>query len=186
VASLRIHVPPRVERVVVNDGSAQRSMVTRLTVTFSEGVTLDRGAIEVLRQGGGSFTTHVVTQVLGGKTVAVVTFGGGGVVAGSLADGRYQLVLRADRIHDGHGNPLDGDDDGTAGGDRAGAFHRLFGDGDGDADVDWRDLLRFVSALGRRQGDQHYLWYMDVDGDDRVGLIDLLAFTRRVGTRLNP
>jgi endonuclease/exonuclease/phosphatase family metal-dependent hydrolase len=184
VASLRIHVPPQVEQVVVNDGSAQRSMVTSLTVKFNEGVTLDTGAIEVRRQGGGSFTTHVVTQVLGGKTVAVVTFSGRDVVGGSLADGRYQLILHADRVRDSHGNSLDGDADGTAGGDRTHAFHRLFGDSDGDRDVDARDLFRFVSSFGRQAGDMNYLAYFDVNGDDRVGVIDLVAFARRLGTRL--
>ena len=38
-------------------------MVTSLTVTFSEEVVVDAGAIEVLRQGLGSFTTHVATRV---------------------------------------------------------------------------------------------------------------------------
>jgi endonuclease/exonuclease/phosphatase family metal-dependent hydrolase len=186
VASLRIHVPPQVEQVVVNDGSAQRSMVTSLTVTFSEIVSLDTGAIEIVRDGGGTFTTHVGTQVLAGKTVAVVTFSGRDVVAGSLADGRYQLVIHAERIHDDQSNALDGNADGTAGASAAHEFFRLFGDSDGDRDVDLLDLGRFLSTFGRRPGDANYLSYMDVNNDDRVGLIDLLAFARRLGRKLNP
>ena len=45
-------LPPRVQGVVINDGSAQRSMVTRLTVTFDRLMTLDPGAFEVSRSCG--------------------------------------------------------------------------------------------------------------------------------------
>jgi hypothetical protein len=186
VGSLRIHVPPQVEQVVVNDGSAQRSRVTSLTITFSEVVAVDAGAIEVLRQGPGSFTTHVATQVLSGKTVAVVTFSGRDVVGGSLADGRYQLILHAEKIRDGHANSLDGDGNGNAGGDRTEAFFRLYGDSDGDGDVDRLDLGCFLSTLGRRQGNSGYLDYMDFNGDDRVAAIDLLAFAFQLGKNVNP
>src|SRR5262249_38478239 len=44
--------PRRVESVVVNDGSAQRSMVNSITVTFGGAVFLDPGAIELRRQDG--------------------------------------------------------------------------------------------------------------------------------------
>ena len=39
--------PPRVESVVINDGSAQRSMVNSLTVTFDRVVTFDPGAFSL-------------------------------------------------------------------------------------------------------------------------------------------
>src|SRR5262249_7204399 len=44
-------VHPAVSSVVVNDGAAQRSMVTSLTVTFNTVVTLDPDAFEMQRQG---------------------------------------------------------------------------------------------------------------------------------------
>jgi hypothetical protein len=50
--------------------------------------------------------------------------------------------------------------------------------------VDRRDLGRLLGALGRREGDAGFLWYMDVNDDDRVGLVDLFAFVRRLGTNL--
>ena len=84
------------------------------------------------------------------------------------------------------GRELDGDGDGNGGGDRVDAFFRLFGDSDGDRDVDLHDLGRFLSTFGRRPGDPHYLAYFDVNGDDRIGVIDLVAFARRVGSRLDP
>jgi hypothetical protein len=52
--------------------------------------------------------------------------------------------------------------------------------------VDLRDLGRFLSTLGRQEGDAGFLWYMDVNDDDRVGLVDLFAFVRRLGTSLSP
>jgi hypothetical protein len=51
--------------------------------------------------------------------------------------------------------------------------------------VDLRDLGRFLGTLGRQEGDPHYLWYFDVNADDRVGLTDLVSFARRLGTHLD-
>jgi hypothetical protein len=178
--------PSNVESVVVNDGSAQRSMVKRISVTFGGAVVLDPGAIELRRQDGSLVGALADISLVGGKTVAVLTFDGPEFVGGSLADGNYTLTVRADRVHDRWGGELDGDGDGSGGGNRADGFHRLFGDSDGDRDVDLADLGRFLSTFGRRAGDPGYLSYFDVNGDDRVGLIDLLAFARRLGTHLDP
>lgn len=183
--SLRL-APARVDSVVVNDGSAQRSMVKSLTVKFDGPVTIDAGAFEVHRQDGSLVDLSVVTSVVNGRTRAMLTFAGTGVVAGSLADGNYVLNIRGDHVHDAMGRSLDGDGDGIAGGDRADAFFRLYGDSDGDRDVDLVDLGRFLSTLGRRAGDPLYLSYMDVNGDDRIGLTDLLAFVGRFGNHLAP
>ncbi len=178
--------PPTVERVVVNDGSAQRSMVTSVTVTFDRVVTLDPGAFEVRRAGGAAVNVTVAAAVVGGRSVAVLTFSGPGVVGGSLADGDYTLTVHGGRVRDAVGRELDGDGDGNGGGDRTAGLHRLFGDSDGDRDVDVRDLARFLSAVGRRPGTPGYQAYFDVDGDDRVGVIDTLAFACRLGSRLAP
>src|SRR5262249_4928927 len=51
--------PQTVESVVVNDGSAQRSMVNRITVTFSGAAILDPGAIELRRQDGSLVNARV-------------------------------------------------------------------------------------------------------------------------------
>ena len=47
--------------------------------------------------------------------------------------------------------------------------------------MDLRDLRRFLSTLGRQQGDSHYLWYFDYDSNGVVGVVDLVQFVRRVG-----
>ena len=100
--------------------------------------------------------------MLNGKTVAVLTFTETEYVGGSLADGQYTLTVRADRVHDRWGRELDGDGNGLAGGDRVDSFFRLFGDSDGDGDVDRLDRDRFRSAFEKNAG---YLWHFDLDGD---------------------
>ena len=121
--------------------------------------------------------------------MAVLTFAGPEFVGGSLADGGYTLTVLADRVHDRWGRELDGDGDGSAGGDRADGFSRLFGDSDGDGDVDRRDRDRFGSAFGTGAADAGYLWYFDFDGDGDVDGRDNGQFNRRFrpgrGRRLN-
>jgi hypothetical protein len=83
------------------------------------------------------------------------------------------------------GAPLDGDGDGLAGGDRVDQFFRLFGDVNGDAQVDDTDLAVFQSAYGSRQGTAGYLWYLDANGDGVIDSSDYAQFLARYRTRLN-
>ncbi len=186
IVALGLPDPVQVESVVINDGSSQRSMVTSLTVTFSGEVTLEEGAFRLRRQGGGFVDVSAAASVVNGKTVAVLSFSGSDIKGGSLADGNYTLTIRADRIHDGSGQRLDGDGDGDEGGNRVDTFFRLYGDSDGDRDVDVNDLQLFLSTLGKRQGEQDFLDFFDFDGDRDVDLRDAKAFLRRLGTRLRP
>jgi hypothetical protein len=173
--------PVTVESVVLNDGSAQRSMVNRITVTFGGAAVLDPGAIELRRQDGTPVNFQIAVSLAGGKTVAVLTFTDPEFIGGSLADGRYTLTVRADRVHDRWGRQLDGDGDGSAGGNRVDGFSRLFGDADGDGDVDGQDRDRFRSAFKTRAGEPGYLWYFDFDGDGDVDGRDNGEFNRRFG-----
>jgi hypothetical protein len=172
---------PGVQSVVVNDGSAQRSMVTSFTVTFSTVVTLDPGAFELVRQEGGVIQLTVSQAVVDDHSVDTLTFSGAGVLGGSLADGHYTLTIHGDRVHDGFGQALDGAGMGVAGSDAVATFFRLFGDSDGDGHVGLDDLRSFVSTLGKRAGDPGYLGYFDYDGDGRVDLGDLFQLLRRWG-----
>jgi hypothetical protein len=173
--------PRRVESVVLNDGSPQRSMITRITVTFNGAVVLDPGAIELRRQDGSLVDLDLDSSVLGGKTVAVLTFAGSGFAGGSLSDGHYSLTIHGDHVHDGFGQALDGAGTGVAGSDRVDTFFRLFGDSNGNGHVGLQDLLRFGSTLGKHAGDPGYLWYFDYDGDGRVDFGDLAQLLLRFG-----
>src|SRR5262249_44781314 len=98
--------PATIDSVVINDGSAQRSMVNSLAITFDRLVTFDPGAIGLDRQDGGAVGLHVVASVVGGRTIAVLTFTGTDIIGGSLADGTYALTIRGDHIHDEVGREL--------------------------------------------------------------------------------
>jgi hypothetical protein len=91
------------------------------------------------------------------------------------------LTVRADRVHDRFGRELDGDGNGSAGGNRVDSFFRLFGDSDGDRDVDGRDRDLFRSAFKKIAGQAGYLWYFDFDGDGDVDDPDNGQFNRRFG-----
>jgi Arylsulfotransferase (ASST) len=174
--------PQRVESVALNDdGSAQRSMVNSITVTFGGAVVLDPGAIELRRYDGSLVDARFGISLVNGKTVAMLTFAGAEFVGGSLADGSYTLTVRADRVHDRWGRELDGDGDGVSGGDRVDGFFRLFGDSDGDGDVDGQDRDRFRSAFKTSAADAGYMWYFDFDGDGDVDGRDNGQFNRRFG-----
>jgi ELWxxDGT repeat protein len=138
---------PTVESVVVNDGSVQRSQVTSLTVTFSTQVSLDSGALEVQRGDGSDVGIDVATSVVGGKTVAVITFTGNDIVDGSLPDGTYTLTVHSDLVHDGTGQALAQD--------ARLSFFRLLGDVDGDGVIDDNDLAAkpTVTSVVLNEGD---------------------------------
>jgi hypothetical protein len=108
-----------------------------------------------------------------------VTFVGSDIKAGSLADGRYTLVIRAAQVHGGS-VALAGDGQ-TPGTDHQDSFFRLFGDSDGSGVVDYLDYYRFRGAYGKHAGDAGYLWYFDYDGDGFVGSADYSAFLANFG-----
>jgi len=166
--------PARVASVAVNDGSAQRSMVNSLTVTFSTVVHFDPGAFELVRQDGGAIQLQVAEAVVDGHSVDTLNFVGAGIIGGSLADGPYTLTIHGGLVHDDFGQALDGAGTGVAGSDRVDTFFRLFGDADGDGHVDLGDVLRFAGTFGKHAGDPGYLRYFDYDGDGRVDGSDLV------------
>ena len=169
---------PSVSSFAVNDGEAQRSMVTHLTLTFGGIVTIDGDAFVLKRDDGTGVEIVVSSQVVGDQTIVTLTFDGAGIVGGSLADGRYTLTVLADRIHDASGQALDGDGDGLPGGDYVDYLFRLFGDADGDGDVDNKDYFSFRTTAGKRAGDAGFLWFLDADGDGIVNVAtDYAAFT---------
>jgi len=174
--------------VVVNDGAAQRSLVTSITVHFSEPVAFPNGvaaAFSLTRTGpSGALGAVNLNFVQAGQSV-VLTFAAGGPVGnapgGSLIDGTYVLSIDAAKVS-GVGGALDGNGDGTAGDNYVsptsgpGRIFRLFGDQDGDADVDAADYIAFRGAFG---GVTNLAF--DADGDGDVDSADFVAFRGRFG-----
>src|SRR5207249_635525 len=125
-----------------------------------------------------------------GQTVVTLTFSGplteSNTFAGankSLIDGNYTLTVFGASITGAEGLALDGDNNGTAGGNNVTATHRLFGDVDGDKDVDLSDLFpamanTLFSVVG--QPGPVYNPALDFEGDGDVDLDDLFFFGNRL------
>jgi hypothetical protein len=175
----------KVASAVVDDGFAQRSLVRKLTVTFSGVVNLGANAFAVTRTSDGLIVgVTATTAMVNGQTVATLTFGGTGTEFGSLADGRYTLSVVGAQITDTAGRSLDGDGDGAAGGNYQMSFFRFFGDINGDAFVNGADFALFRTAFGTGSGDPNYSVAFDFNGDGFVNGADFAAFRIRFGTSI--
>jgi autotransporter-associated beta strand protein len=182
---------PTVLSTQVNDGSAQRSRVTSLSVIFSAQVTFAgtvANAFTLTRTGGGVVAFQASASVVNGVTVVTLNnFTGSETEFGSIKDGRYTLTAIANQITFG-GLQLDGNGDGQAGdnftfGDAQGLF-RLFGDVNGDQVVNGFDLGLFRNTFGTAAGDPNYLSHFDFNGDGVINGFDLGQFRTRFGTVL--
>jgi hypothetical protein len=191
-----------VAAIQVNDGSAQRSEVRSITTVFSGPVTFAGGnanaadAFQLRSRTTESIVglTAAVSADGAGRTVVTLTFSGPGTdpasaAAGvplSLADGRYVLSVFANDVTDAAGHPLDGDANGTPGGnyvsptESAGGpglhLYRLFGDATGDGIIDLSDLTAFRNTYNTAAGNPAYRTYLDANGDGAIDLNDLTAF----------
>jgi hypothetical protein len=144
----------KVASVVVGDGSSQRSTVRQLVVNFDSPVLTSgtpASAFSLKRQSDNAVVSLAVAMSPS-NTTATITFTGGPLEFGSLADGRYTLGILAGPFSgpglDGNGNGVGGDDY-TLVGDPAAAprLFRLFGDADGNGTVNSADFLAFRLAF---------------------------------------
>lgn len=177
-------IAPVIESFVINGGDAQRSSIRELTITFSEIVNVDSSSFMLENIDLGIYFAPIVsTQVVGGKTVATLTFNGSGIIGGSLADGNYRLTT-FDTITDGSGNQIDGNGNGSAGGNATDEFFRLYGDTNGSGNVNIFDLLDFRKSFNSIDGDANFNPALDFNGDGRVNVFDLLQFRTRFNTSI--
>jgi predicted outer membrane repeat protein len=184
--------PPRISATQVNDGAGQRSRVMKLTVTFDRivnFVTTVAEAFQIQRNSDNAMVTFTATEnVVGGVTVVTLTaFAGSAAQSGSLADGRYTLTAFADQIV-ADGQMLDGNGDGQPGdnytfGDAQGLF-RMFGDWNGDRQVDGFDFGAFSSTFNLTAQQAGFLAAFDINGDGAVDGFDFSHFSGRYNTVL--
>jgi hypothetical protein len=174
VTGFDVAAAPAVQSVRVNDGTAQRSMVSSLTVTFDRPVVPDAGAFTVVgRNGAGAGTVVSAANPSGDGQTWVLTFSGAPVVGGSLADGVYDLTVVASKIHAGTaGGP-------TMAADYTLAFHRLYSDINGDGISDNADLFQMRSTYLKPSTDPAYKWYFDYNGDGIVDNADVFQLRGR-------
>jgi len=168
----------RVGTVAVNDGSPQRSRVTSLRAMFDLPVTLPANPADafLLKRQWDNAAVGLAAAVAG--NAVTLTFTGGPLDFGSLADGRYTLTVSAAQVNGGN---FDGDGDGTPGDDfvlvgtPTNGLFRLFGDADGDGDVDAVDFSAFRAAFGGSGAT------FDFDGDGDIDAADFGAVRQRFG-----
>jgi fibronectin-binding autotransporter adhesin len=201
--------PITVQSVQVNYGGAQRSEVRSITVTFSGQVNFAgfnaAAAFRLthVQTGNNVILSAVVTTDPLDRTVVTLGFSGGEADpvsalnggAASLADGRYQLTVLGAVVSDADlGWALDGDGDGTPGGNYVSPtdtyqgtglhLYRLFGDVSGDGVVDATDLGQFRSTFNANNGQANYLSFLDADNSGAVDASDLGQFRSRFNTNV--
>jgi ELWxxDGT repeat protein len=192
----RVSSGPTIVSIDVAGGTAQRSQVKDVTITFDRIVSLASGAarLELLNTGGsgaddGSPPTDISTTLAapttpdGGRTWRF-TFAGAspfvqktprGVPTGSLVDGIYRITLDPAKVTAG----------GVAMDSSAGlTFHRLFGDINGSKVVNAADYNLFRPAFGRVSADPAYNAAFDFDGNGAVNAADYNQFRSRFGKGL--
>ena len=198
----RLTGDPATASVQVNDGTAQRSEVRSITVTFSGPVTFAGGTANAaaafqlnhVQTGNNVTLSAAVSTDAQGRTVVTLGFSGAetdpvsGLHGGSpsLADGRYQLTILSGSVTGPDGAALAGGGPGgnyvspadTFGGTGP-HLYRLFGDASGDGVVDATDLGQLRSTFNRNHTDPLYLWYLDADGSGAVDASDLGQFRSR-------
>lgn len=171
--------PPVVSQVIVNNGAIQRSRVTSVQVHFDQVVSLPvnpTDAFQLLRTSDNAAVTLAASvDHTGLGTVVTLTFVGGAVQSGSLADGLYSLRVVASQVSN-DSSALDGNGDRTPGDDYVlvgtpgNTFFRLFGDADGSGQVNAADFLAFrLAFLGSSPT-------FDIDASGQVDSIDFLGF----------
>jgi hypothetical protein len=176
--------------VVVNAGQGnliQWSMVTSVTVTFSDSITFTgsaAAAFQLARTGPRGPTGEVTLAVdlsasTDRQTIVRLSFSGPLTEFGSLIDGNYTLTVSA-RVF-AVGVALDSNPDRAHGGDLTVDLYRLYGDLNGDRAVNEEDLKTFRHAFGTVSTDAAYLPCLDFNRDGEINGTDLTQFRKRFG-----
>jgi hypothetical protein len=202
--------PLTVTDIQVNDGSLQRSEVRSFAVTFSGPMNFAGGNVNAaaafqlnhVQTGRNVALAAAVSTDAQNRTVVTLTFSGsetdpvsglnGGI--SSLADGRYQLTVFGSAVTGPGGMALDGDGDGTPGGNYVSPvdtylgnglrLYRLFGDANGDGVVDATDVGQFKTNFNRNYTDPLYLWYLDADNSGAIDASDIGQFKSRLNVNV--
>jgi hypothetical protein len=162
--------------IVIDDGTAQRSMIRSVTVNFDRAITYTDNAFQLTRNGQ---SVAVIADVAPGILTQQITLTFPGTVGGSLADGDYVLTVVGDQVTDQYGNSLDGNQDDLPGGNQTIEFFRFFGSHDGSRTIGAASYLQFIRTYRRSEGDPRFESFFDFDSDGVVGAQDFLEFRRR-------
>lgn len=175
---------PIIEAFIINNGDPQRSVVTTIDVRFSQDVSISVSAMQPfnLTEGELILTDKIAVSYDANTRTATFTFPG--LTGGSLEDGDFELRIGASAVLNLAGIQLDGDNNGQSGGDHLVDSFRLFGDGDGNREVDIGDLFRFRAAAFTQQGDASFDFRYDADQNGDIEIFDLFQFRNNAFTSL--
>ncbi|TWT70697.1 choice-of-anchor I family protein [Crateriforma conspicua] len=183
-------VAPEVANVTVNDGADQRSMVTSLTVQFTQAVDIASDAFKLENT-----TDNIEIDLSAASIVQVspkivrIEFGAGGMspsidarpTGNSLADGNYRLTVDSTKVTSQVDLTTAMLADEVFGDDAADGLFRLFGDINGDRGVGITDFADFRASFGATEADAAYIDEFNVDGDIGIGIQDFAAFRANFG-----
>ncbi|WP_167546580.1 M64 family metallopeptidase [Stieleria maiorica] len=173
--TVQVQSPPQVQSVQVNGGDPSRSLVTSIQVTFDTFVDVSASSFLLSnRQRQQGIELEVTTSSTATGTVADLRFLPGNSVlqrqatgTHSLVDGNYTLRVIASAVTTTVGDhPMPEDD--LFGDQAADALFRLFGDRDGDRDVDGQDYGRFGQTFLQSATSDRFDPWFDEDGDGDV------------------
>ena len=190
LVTLHADAAPMVQEqdLTINVGERQRSNLTNVTITFDSEVVAPSSAFQIRHRGTGQIldTLNVNSTVNAqGKTVSVLSFGAGGNLVvdrgnggNSLIDGNYELTIDALQIRKVGGGPNMASNF-VLGDEAADGFFRMYGDQDGDRDVDTEDLVPFGQTFRKNIADSGFNPVFDADGDNDIDAYDLIEFGKR-------
>ncbi|MHC4605299.1 MAG: hypothetical protein ACYS6W_18440, partial [Planctomycetota bacterium] len=158
------------------DSQVQRSNVAAIAVQFSRNVTVGPSDIQLLgTTNGTTFDANQINFAYDNLTLRLtLTFDtdNDGNLGDSLPDDTYQLKLDCSSITDANGQTLLDDDSNPGDGFYTIEFHRLFGDADSSAAVDFIDF----SLLALHWLDDPADTGLDSNADNILNRPDLAAF----------
>ena len=194
--------PPTIDTILFDhrdSDSQQRSMLRAVIVVFDTFVSVDTSAFELRKLGlsnpsDAKVDLNVTLNQFIDHSEAIIEFSGSHVDqrTGSLLDGNYEIAIDGSMIT-GHANGvrLDADGDSQPGGvtvigdEPADAFFRLFGDRNGDRNVDVSDLAAFGLTYQKTASQTDYDELFDADADQDVDSRDFSELRRRLHRRLS-
>jgi len=184
-ATLTVQPPyAKVSEFRVDDGTGQRSMVRSLQLTIDTIVsptgTLSSAFSFVGPSGSVGFSAGPIDNS-SGHSVIPIAFSDPSLEFGSLPQGDFTFTVDASQFVDTLGRALDGDGNGTAGGNYVGTFHRLLGDANGDRRIDGTDFTVLRTCFGTSTGQPEFLSYMDFNNDGVINSTDFAEFRKKFG-----
>lgn len=178
--------PVSVVGTTINQGNAQRSTVVEIAYQFNDDVSasLDGTNLQLLNLATGTIVDAANSSVSYDTTTNTATWTFPNLEGGTLTDGNYEATLM--NITDAQDIALDGDNDGSAGGNHVYGFWRLYGDSTGARMVGTTDLFRFRSNYLLNDTQPGFVEMFDAQGNGEIDLSDLFQFRANYQFELLP